>query len=121
MGEELGEVAKDGNRWLLVRLEKRLSLQSLPQMLFICISKIGREQKSLWCALEMKGEWNDVFELKQDRCLVSLLAEKFLELKRFFQNYSTYHLLLCFAEYSAKFILDTLECSVLLWTKLLHC
>lgn len=53
MREELGEVAKDGNGWLLVRLEKRWKWWSLPQMLLICISKIGWEQRSL-CALEVQ-------------------------------------------------------------------
>lgn len=54
--EELGNVGKDRKGCHLVRLEMRWKLvESVSGVAFISISQIGKEQRSLWCALEMKG------------------------------------------------------------------
>ena len=58
--KDLGNVAKDGKRCHLVRLEMRWEvMESVSGVTFISISTIGKN-KSLVCSRN-EGEWNDMF------------------------------------------------------------
>lgn len=74
---ELGNVAKDGKGCHLVRLEMRWKVvESDSGVTLISISKIGKEQRRLWCALEMKGNEITCFRLNKTKSLRCLLGRK---------------------------------------------